>query len=134
LFDTFDGFSDCDFSFEDESVHSMKNSFADTSAAFVLNIMPHKNRCVIKQGYFPESASDVDDSFVFVSLDMDLYKPTLEGLKFFYPKLATGGYIFIHDYFHEKFTGVEKAVRDFVNDAGITFSPLGDDCSVVISK
>lgn len=39
----------------------------------------------------------IEDSFCFVSLDMDLYKPTYEGLHYFYPRLNHGGYIFIHD-------------------------------------
>ena len=29
---------------------------------------------------------------------MDLYKPTLEGLNIFYPKISKGGYLSIHDY------------------------------------
>ena len=47
--------------------------------------------CLFKKGYFPESAHGIDEKFAFVSLDLDLYKPTLEGLRFFYPKMIKGG-------------------------------------------
>ena len=40
-----------------------------------------------------------DEKFAFVSLDLDLYKPTFEGLRFFYPKMIKGGCVLIHDYF-----------------------------------
>ena len=38
------------------------------------------------------------EKFAFVSLDTDLYKPTLAGLEFFWPRMSKGGFIFIHDF------------------------------------
>ena len=56
--------------------------------------MAHPDNCIVKQGFFPETATDVEDTFCFVSIDTDLYEPIYQGLKFFYPKLEKGGYIF----------------------------------------
>ena len=135
LFDTFGGFDKRDVILEDKSVGALHNEFdIETSADYVLGIMPHKDKCIIKQGYFPESAAGIDDSFVFVSLDMDLYKPTLEGLIYFYPKLVKGGYIFIHDYFSIRFSGVEKAVSEYAKKYEINMCPLGDNSTLIVTK
>ena len=93
--------------------------------------MPFKKQCLVKQGYFPESLGSLDDRFCFVSIDTDLYKPTYEGLKYFYPRLNKGGYIFVHDYVR----GVKAAIQDFSQKENINYVPLSDSwVSVVISK
>ena len=33
-----------------------------------------------------------------VMLDVDLYRPALEVLRFFYPRMVRGGYFFMHDF------------------------------------
>lgn len=53
--------------------------------------MKHRDNCIIKKGWFPSVMEDVEDTFAFVSIDMDLYRPILEGLRYFYPRLAVGG-------------------------------------------
>lgn len=92
LFDTFEGFPKSDVSVEKKASHTnaIADYLKDTSAEFVMSRMPIKENCIIKQGFFPDSARDVQDRFVYVSLDMDLYKPTLEGLRFFYPRMFGG--------------------------------------------
>ena len=48
---------------------------------------------------------------------MDLYKPTLEGLNFFYPKISRGGYLFVHDYnSSESNYAVSREVKEFMQD------------------
>ena len=74
---------------------------------------------------------------MFVNLDMDLYKPTLEGLKFFWPKMVKGGIILIHDFFSTGYAGVNKAIEQFVienPDTENRFFPIGDDVSIAIMK
>lgn len=94
LFDTFEGFDDRDYEYEIEKSDSsiFEQHFKGTSVDLVLNKMKHKENCKIYKGYFPESAKEIlDVSFCFVSLDMDLYKPMLEGLRYFFSKLEEGG-------------------------------------------
>lgn len=120
LFDTFEGFDERDFKFEEhESMITNVDHLKNTSEVLVLEKMPYKDKCIIKKGYFPESIGHIyDDKFAFVNLDMDLYQPTLEGLRYFYPKMSEGGIILIHDYFTEIFPNIEKAVNDFEIELG----------------
>lgn len=92
LFDTFSGFDARDTTVEGGLLPAYTEyDFSDTSVEAVLGKMPHPGQCIVRQGYFPDSAAGVDDTFCFVNLDMDLYQPTLAGLRFFYPKMIRGG-------------------------------------------
>lgn len=64
--------------------------------------------------------------FALVSLDPDLYEPTLEGLRYFYPRLAPGGRILIHDYTSCQFEGVKMAVDEYCRAYGLFVVPLMD--------
>ena len=77
-------------------------------------------------GYFPETAKDVTDKFCFVSLDADLFDPIYSGLEFFYPRLSTGGYIFVHDYNNMNYPGANAAVLEFSKKYNIPFVPVCD--------
>lgn len=128
LFDTFAGFNENDVEFENQLLNSniRKGKFNDTSVEYVKSIMPYPENIIICKGYFPDTAKDIEEKFAFVSLDADLYLPTLEGLKFFYPRLSKGGYILVHDYNSTQFKGVKKAVNDFAKDKEINIIPLCD--------
>lgn len=64
--------------------------------------------------------------FALVSLDPDLYEPTLEGLRYFYPRLAPGGRILIHDYTSCQFEGVKMAVDEYCRAYELFVVPLMD--------
>jgi O-methyltransferase len=76
------------------------------------------NGVVFRPGYFPDSAAGLEEEvFSLVMLDVDLYKPTLAGLTFFYPRLSPGGYLFIHDYTNvESDHAVSRATEEFMAD------------------
>lgn len=86
--------------------------FFNGSRDFVSHyLLSYQNINVIK-GIFPETAGTIaDHTFAFVHLDVDLYKSTLDCLEFFYPRIAPGGIILIHDYRHAE--GVTLAVDNF---------------------
>lgn len=143
LFDTFEGFHESDLQQEYiKNIHfksSMFDSdeiFKNTSIDFVLKKMTYPENVVIKKGYFPDSAKEVDDIFCFVNLDMDLYLPILNGLRFFWDKMQSGGYILVHDYFRDDLSGVKQAIEDFENEKGIVIpkTPIGDFCSILLIK
>ncbi|ALA44192.1 MULTISPECIES: TylF/MycF/NovP-related O-methyltransferase [Paenibacillus] len=137
LFDTFSGFDQKDIDNENKGdfSNSVAGEFCNSDVDLVLNKMMYKENCIVKKGYFPESASDVNETFAFVSLDVDLYQPILEGLKFFYPKMSDGGYIIIHDYNSTRFHGVKQAVREYCREHGVKYTPISDLCgSVAIMK
>jgi len=127
LFDTFEGFDKRDVKSEtDRNYSSGEQDFSDTSIESVLKLMPFPEKCKPVKGFFPESARNLDDHFVFVSLDADLYEPIYNGLHFFYPRLVTGGYIFIHDFNNDAYKGARKAVEQFSAELQINYLPLPD--------
>lgn len=138
LFDTFEGFDERDYQFEEQkSMIFDVDHFKETSEMVVLAKMPNKENVFIIKGYFPESIGFLqDDKFAFVNLDMDLYQPTLEGLRYFYPRMDESGIILIHDYFSEVFPNVEMAIDDFEKEIGYKLKkmPIGDDISMAIIK
>lgn len=136
LFDTFEGFDNRDVSAEREKGYSRGNQdFSDTSVDAVLSRMPVKQNCIVRKGYFPETAEGIDDTFVFVSIDTDLYEPIYAGLKYFYPRLAQGGFIFVHDYHNHEYPGAKEAVEKFCVEMSVAFVPFPDNGgSVVIRK
>ena len=98
--------------------------------------MKYPDKCIIKQGYFPESLDGLEDEFCFVSIDVDLEDSIYNGLKYFYPRMSAGGYIFIHDY-NSYLRGVKKAVKRYEKDTNTLLKkvPITDyDGSLVIVK
>lgn len=137
LFDTFEGFDEKDVQAEKQGQFSAPkaDAFADTDVELVLKSMPHRDRCVVKKGFFPQTAEGLEDVFAFVSIDADLYQPIYEGLKYFYPRMAKGGYILIHDYNNSDYPGAKQAVRQFSEEFAVGFNPISDLCgSAVIVK
>lgn len=127
LFDTFQGFDQRDVTVEQKEKYSKGDQdFSKTSIDVVLGKMVNKNKCVVKQGYFPESLNGLESNFAFVSLDADLYKPIYDGLTYFYPRLNSGGVIFIHDYNNSKYPGAKDAVRKYCKENHVTFIPIPD--------
>lgn len=136
LFDTFEGFDERDFSEEEEDSFAWTGHFNNTSVELVLSKMPNREKCIVKKGYFPETTVGVDEQFGFVSLDLDLYKPILEGLRFFYPRLIRGGIILVDDYFTPCYPNVKKAVECYQKEMGeeLGVLPIGDDRGLAIIK
>jgi len=150
LFDTFEGFTQKDLNYErglnnSEFLNGIFNNDScfniggpEYAIELVKRKMTYPENVVIKKGYFPDSAVDVDagEKFCFVNLDMDLYLPILNGLRFFWDKVVSGGSIAVHDYFRADLPGVRDAIRDFEAEKGIKLAktPIGDRCSMLILK
>jgi hypothetical protein len=136
LFDTFEGFDEKDILIEGKNDFSnaKAGNYDLTSEELVLQKMRYEKNCIIRKGYFPDTTEGVEDTFCFVNLDMDLYKPTLEGLKFFWDRMETGGVILIHDYFGEVYKGVKRAVEEFRKENSIPMFPIGDSISIAMIK
>ncbi len=133
LFDTFEGFAEDDLKEEKSLNHPV--DFSDTSVSAVKDFIDGNENIHFHQGYFPETTAGLpDQTFAFVNIDADLYKPTLAALQFFYPRMAHGGVIFVHDYNHN-WEGARKAVDEFVATIPEVPFPVADwQGSVVITK
>lgn len=129
LFDTFTGFSQSDVNAEKNAVSftgASAGNFSDTSVELVRARLPYPERAVICTGHFPDTLPHDLPPLAFVSLDPDLYEPTLAGLHAFWPKLVPGGVILIHDYNSTQFEGAGKAVRNFCQEQHLMVFPLAD--------
>lgn len=137
LFDSFKGFDARDVHLEKKSGYSDVKSgyYNETSEGIVMNKMPFPEHVQIKKGYFPDTLEGMEgERFLFVNLDFDLYLPTYEGLKYFYPRMVENGMILIHDYYTEFYHGVKKAVSDFEKLLGrnVLRFPIGDGLSIAV--
>lgn len=141
LFDTFAGLDEQDIQEEKNrqipSTFYIKNPqvYADTSVEMVRKVLPYPHQAIFMPGYFPESARNVQDEFVFVSLDLGLYKPTLAGLEFFYPRMVSGGIILCHDYYSWQVEpGAHLAIDEFCSRHKLYPIAIGDRMSVAIIR
>ncbi|KZE77977.1 hypothetical protein AV654_20110 [Paenibacillus elgii] len=137
LFDTFEGFDIKDIKIDIEKNYSSnhRGQFLNTDIELVMGKMLYPEQCIIRRGYFPGTAIGLEEQFALVSIDTDLYSPIYEGLKYFYPRLAQGGYIMIHDYNNNIYKGAKTAVRQFCSENKVSYVPLSDlGGTVVITK
>ena len=137
LFDTFEGFPASDIADDKQRKFSDTKPewYADIDMSALMSSMRYPERCVIHKGYFPDTAQGLEESFCFVNIDCDLYKPILAGLEYFYPRLVKGGYIFVHDYRSKYFTGVRSALNEFAQKNNISYCVIPDNTgTAVITK
>lgn len=139
LFDTFDGF-DADEALKEKLSGNCTESFLEaykqTDVGIALDRMENIENVIIKQGLFPDSLDGLEEKFIFVSLDVDFEESIYAGLKYFYPRLLQGGYIFVHDY-NSDLSGVEKAVDRYEQNTGVWLCkvPICDaNGSLIITK
>ena len=123
LFDSFEGFGA-----EVQASEAFQAAHRNTAVDKVLSIMPYPESITVKPGFFPASLDGLEERFCLVSLDVDFYTGTLDGLRYFWPRLEKGGYLLLHDWGSPKLPGVAKALADFETEIGTTVSavPLCD--------
>ena len=132
LFDSFEGFGE-----EAQASESFQAAHRNTAIDKVLAIMPNPASVTVKPGFFPESLNGLEERFCLVSLDVDCSQTTLDGLRYFWPRLEKGGYLMIHDWGNPKLPGVAKALSDYEQEICIRIPavPLCDvSGSIVICK
>ncbi len=128
LFDTFNGFDLRDMEVEEEQNPGIKQfqDFSGTSLEEVRARLPHPDRVLFYPGFFPDTLPNYELDFALVSLDVDLYQPTYEGLSYFYPRMVKGGVIIIDDYNSMQYEGVKQAVDSYCEEMEIMVLPLVD--------
>lgn len=122
LFDSFQGFAPAEADLEKRAENcgdGFLTAHKNTTPEQVLSRLPHPEKAVIKQGYFPESLGGLEDTFALVSLDADFEDTTYAGLAYFWPRLHPGGYLLLHDYHSPNLAGVKKALRSYEENLGI---------------
>jgi hypothetical protein len=131
LFDTFAGMPETD---PKADPHFTAGQFADTNRQKVADYLAAFPNVHLHQGFFPASAADVpaDRLFKFVHLDLDIYRSTLDGLRFFYPRLVRKGIIISHDYGNVTAPGVRQAFQEFLAETDEPLIQLWDTQCVLI--
>jgi len=120
LFDTFEGLPDpgeSDFGHSKRLKRSRKYKKGEYKGSLeeVKTKLQKYPNVFFYKGLFPATAKPIEHKvFSFVNLDVDLYKSTMDALKFFYPKLSRGGIIISHDYNYA--AGVTTAFDEFFVD------------------
>lgn len=138
LFDTFNSFDKIEFEQElnlGRVPEQFFDGFKQTSEEYVLSIMPHAEKCVVRKGLFPETAKGLEkEEYAFVSIDVDFETSILEGLRYFYPRLNEGGALFIHDYNNRFLEGVKVAVKKYESESNIRLKkmPLADEGGTLV--
>ncbi|MDC0372904.1 TylF/MycF family methyltransferase [Candidatus Pelagibacter ubique] len=88
-----------------------------------------KNNIKMIKGFFPKSFQSFDEKISFLHLDVDLYDSYKECLKFFYPKVVSGGIITFDEYIDKKnkrsnkgweWHGAKIAIDEFIEDKNLT--------------
>lgn len=113
LFDSFESFAP-----EACAGEAFQAAHANTAIDKVIEIMPHPETVVVKPGFFPESLEGLEERFCLVSLDVDFYQTTLDGLRYFWPRLEKGGYLMLHDWGSPKLPGVKDALAHYEREVG----------------
>lgn len=94
------------------------------------NLDEFKKLTIYHQGYIPESFNKEPknpESIIFLHIDLNSSIPTLEALKFFFPRLQKRGVILFDDYGAVNYSETRKLIDEFFKDKdGIVFeTPTG---------
>jgi len=119
LFDSFAGFAP-----EAGASASFQAAHANTTAEKVLSIMPHPEMVLLRPGFFPASLNGLEERFCLVSLDVDFAQTTLEGLRYFWPRLQKGGCLMLHDWGSPSLPGVAQALKTYEEEIGASIPAI----------
>ena len=116
LFDSFEGLSEP--TAEDAiagtgQAYWSKGDIAAPEAEARANLAEYPN-VNIHPGWIPDTFAAVAQArFAFVHVDVDLYQPTLDSLRFFWPRLVPEGLLICDDYGFATCPGARRAVDEF---------------------
>ena len=108
-----------------------QKKYFKSSEEDVKNLLKGFSFVKIYKGWIPKKFKNIKTKRIsFLHLDVDLYEPTLETLKFFYPRLKKGGIIVCDDYNISSFPGAKVAWDEFFSKKKNKYSffyqvPLG---------
>ena len=125
IFDSFEGLSKPDT--EKDGSHWKAGALTCSESVVNENLKYFENSFSTYKGWVPTKFHLVENKlFSFVHIDVDLYKPTLESLEFFYKRLNTGGLIVCDDYGFTSCPGATEACNEFTKDKDESFIAMAD--------
>lgn len=118
IFDSFEGLSvPSQDDYPTGHVPALKKGDFSVSQEVVERNLGNKKDIKFYKGWIPERFSEITSRrFIFVHIDVDFYEPTIESLRFFYPRMVSGGIIMCDDYGYLNTPGSQKAMDEFLAD------------------
>jgi O-methyltransferase len=111
VFDSFEGLSE---PLERDGKYWSSNDLSIDEATVKKNLIEF-DQIRFYKGWIPHRFREVESRrFAFVHVDVDLYEPTSDSLKFFYDKLNSGGIFVCDDYGFETCPGATSAIHEFL--------------------
>ena len=93
------------------------------------NLLDFKNNTVFHHGYVPDSFSNSSqpEEIVYLHIDLNSTKPTIDALNFFFPRLLKGGIIIFDDYGNTGYPDTKKQIDEFFKNkpGALMKSPTG---------
>ncbi|MFH1671076.1 MAG: TylF/MycF/NovP-related O-methyltransferase [Patescibacteria group bacterium] len=98
----------------------LEGEFCAPKEAFKKNFLRSSGQCelpIIHEGWLKDTLPQaLPEHVAFAYVDVDLYEPTFYALTHLYSRLSPGSVVYIDDYRHPRFPGVERAVDKFLRD------------------
>jgi hypothetical protein len=115
IFDTFQGHPE-KIDPRHDTVHKA-GMFADTSYEQVRTYLGGFPRLVMHKGEFSaQAASAPDQRYMLAHIDVDIYRTTLDALRYFGSRLLPGGVLVVDDFGAPKCPGVATAVEEYLSE------------------
>ncbi len=84
------------------------------------------------KGWIPSIFEELTEAlYKFVHVDVDLYDPVNDSIRYFYPRLIEGGIIMLDDYGSLYWPGAKKAVDDYCEEENIPLLKLSTGQAVI---
>jgi len=116
LFDTFSGLVPELVTPEDKAAY--RNEYPDCYE-FVRRSFKNYSNVVIVRGSVPDTLSQVDiHKVAYLSIDMNCAKPEQEALRYFWPKMESGGIIVLDDYCFSGHESQKRVADEFADSVG----------------
>lgn len=131
LFDSFEGLSAPG---EADGDHWSAHDLSGSQQVVLDAVRPTGADVALHPGWIPSRFGGVEDErFAFVHIDVDLYQPTIDSLRFFHPRMSPGGVILLDDVGFTTCPGATRAVEEWVaeTDEVVVDVPTGQGFVVV---
>lgn len=114
IFDSFEGLS---APMREDGSHWKKGDLSAPETAVTQNLSAFEGCFQLHRGWIPACFPEVGDrKFSFVHIDVDLKAPTLESMRFFYPRLSKGGVLVCDDYGFASCPGATRTIDEYLAD------------------
>ncbi len=137
IFDSFEGLSlpvEKDFPIDATSFKWKRGDLTVSQEEVRRNLLSFTNIEYLK-GWIPTRFKEVNElHFSFAHIDVDLYEPTVESVRFFYPRLLSGGILLCDDYGYDTCPGARAAVDEVARELNFSVIHLPTGQGVVFKR